>query len=235
MLAVNVAAVATPLAFVVAVVVFVWLSENVPLAPLDGAVNVTTTPSRGAEWLSSTVACSAVLDAVPMVTVCGVPAVAAIDAGVPVRFVREVEELYASPEAGEHRPGPLQRRADLRALLGAAADRRRRGGPGLVLPRHLGAGAAPAQRALSLGRQPPARLAGGRAGAGRRGADRASPTWATAAPSTCSAPGGPRRLVAISRDRADAHLARAAPQRPGRPLAHLPGWGRSLTWGSPCS
>jgi hypothetical protein len=53
--AVNVADVATPLAFVVAVFT---PPAKVPLAPLAGGVNVTTTPLRGLFRASFTVACS---------------------------------------------------------------------------------------------------------------------------------------------------------------------------------
>jgi hypothetical protein len=53
--AVNVVAVARPLALVVVVVVFVPLA-NVPLAPLAGAVNVTDTPLTGLLCESVTVA-----------------------------------------------------------------------------------------------------------------------------------------------------------------------------------
>ncbi len=45
--AVNAADVAMPLEFVVALVVFVPESANVPLAKVDGAVNVTTAPETG--------------------------------------------------------------------------------------------------------------------------------------------------------------------------------------------
>jgi hypothetical protein len=51
--AVNTAAVATPLAFVVAVFT---PPANVPLAPDPGAVNVTTTPFTGLPYPSVTVA-----------------------------------------------------------------------------------------------------------------------------------------------------------------------------------
>lgn len=88
-LAVKVGAVATPLVFVVAVTTVPLFvpPEKVPLAPLEGAVNVTTTPSRGREFLSSTVACKDP-KAVLMATLCEDPEVAAIDAGVPDVFVK---------------------------------------------------------------------------------------------------------------------------------------------------
>jgi hypothetical protein len=83
--AVNVVDVATPDEFVVAV--FVPLND--PLAPLDGGVNVTTTPPTGFPLASFTVACSGDANAVFTVALCGVPPVAVIDAGVPAVFVSE--------------------------------------------------------------------------------------------------------------------------------------------------
>src|SRR6266849_2388679 len=79
--AVNVAEVATPLAFVVAVFT---PPAKVPLAPLPGAVNVTNTPLTGLFPASRTVACSCVANAVLIVALCGVPAVAVMLAGGPV-------------------------------------------------------------------------------------------------------------------------------------------------------
>jgi hypothetical protein len=76
--AVNVVEVATPLALVVAVVVFVPFAK-VPLAPVMGAVNVTVTPLTGVEPLSRTVATSGAANAVLTAALCGVPLVAAID------------------------------------------------------------------------------------------------------------------------------------------------------------
>ena len=61
LLAVNTGAVATPLAFVVAVFT---PPANVPLAPLPGAVNVTTTPFTGLFAASRAVACNCVAKAV---------------------------------------------------------------------------------------------------------------------------------------------------------------------------
>ena len=71
---------ATPLLFVVAVVVFTP-PVNVPLAPLAGAVNVTVTPLTGLLLASLTVAASAVAKAVFTVALCAVPAVAVMLAG----------------------------------------------------------------------------------------------------------------------------------------------------------
>jgi hypothetical protein len=82
---VNVAEVATPLALVVAVFT---PPAKVPLAPVAGAVNVTTTPFTGFEPPSSTVATSGAAKAVPTGALCGVPLVAAIDAAAPAVFVR---------------------------------------------------------------------------------------------------------------------------------------------------
>jgi hypothetical protein len=74
---VNAVEVATPFVPVVSVSVVVPLAK-VPLAPDDGAVKVTVTPLVP-EPPVVTVACNAVANAVLMVALCGVPAVAAID------------------------------------------------------------------------------------------------------------------------------------------------------------
>ena len=87
LLAVKVGAVARPFAFVTTCAV-VCPPANVPLAPLDGAVNVTVTPAMGWLPLSRTVAWNAVVKAVPITALCSVPAVAAIEAGGADRFVR---------------------------------------------------------------------------------------------------------------------------------------------------
>ena len=90
-LAVNVGAVATPLAFVVTIAVnppFVP-PVNVPLAPLAGAVNVTEAPLTRFPPLSFTVACNAVAKAIVTGVLCGVPAVAVMLAGDPTRLVSE--------------------------------------------------------------------------------------------------------------------------------------------------
>jgi len=83
-LAVNTAEVATPDVFVVAVFT---PPAKLPLAPLPGAVNVTTTPATGLLLLSLTVATSGVAKAVPMVALCGVPLVAMIELGGPALIV----------------------------------------------------------------------------------------------------------------------------------------------------
>jgi hypothetical protein len=80
LLAVNTGAVATPLAFVVAVFT---PPAKVPLAPLVGAANVITTPLTGLFSESLTVACSWAANAAPTVALCGVPAVAVMLAGEP--------------------------------------------------------------------------------------------------------------------------------------------------------
>src|SRR6202051_4100295 len=86
LLAVNVAEVATPLAFVIAVFT---PPANVPLAPVcTGAVNVTVTPETRLLLASFTVAFNAVVNAVLMVAVCGVPAVAVMLAADPALLVR---------------------------------------------------------------------------------------------------------------------------------------------------
>jgi len=76
--------VATPLALVTAVLPLV----NVALAPDAGTANVTVTPLTGLFPASFTVTCSADPNAVLITALCGVPAVAVIDAGVPTVFVR---------------------------------------------------------------------------------------------------------------------------------------------------
>src|SRR5205085_9291311 len=84
--AVKTAAVATPDAFVVVVLT---PPENIPLAPLVGAVNVTVTPLTGLLKESLTVACNWVVNAVLTVALCGVPAVAVMLFAVPAKFVSE--------------------------------------------------------------------------------------------------------------------------------------------------
>src|ERR1700692_326451 len=94
--AVSIAEVATPLAFVPAVFT---PPANAPLAPVcAGAVNVTVTPATGLLLASFTVACSAVANAVLIVALCGVPAVAVTFAGVPAVFVSEKLTGVATPE-----------------------------------------------------------------------------------------------------------------------------------------
>jgi hypothetical protein len=85
-LAVNTPDVATPLAFVVAVFT---PPANVPLAPLAGALNVTTTPLTGLLPASFTVATSGAANAVLIVALCGVPAVATRLAAAPAVLVSE--------------------------------------------------------------------------------------------------------------------------------------------------
>src|SRR5580704_5334659 len=94
-LAVNTAAVATPLALVVAVFT---PPANPPLAPLAGAVNVTMAPLTRLFPASLTVACSCVENAVLMVVVCGVPAVAVMLAGGPGLLVNEKLAALATPD-----------------------------------------------------------------------------------------------------------------------------------------
>jgi hypothetical protein len=87
-LAVKAGDVATPLALVVAVAVFVVVPAKVPLAPVEGALNVTTKPLTGCEPLSSTVVPSGAANSVFTTAVCGVPLVAVIVARGTVVFVR---------------------------------------------------------------------------------------------------------------------------------------------------
>jgi hypothetical protein len=84
--AVNVAEVATPLAFVVAVFT---PPANVPLAPLVGAVNVTNTPLTGLFPASVTVATKGATNAVLIAVLCPDPLVTTTLAGGAVRFVNE--------------------------------------------------------------------------------------------------------------------------------------------------
>ena len=88
----NTAAVATPEAFVVAVLT---PPANAPLAPLPGAVKVTVTPPTRLPKESLTVACSCTANAVFTVALCGVPAVAAILFAAPARLV--IEKLACVP------------------------------------------------------------------------------------------------------------------------------------------
>ena len=85
-LAVNGAEVAMPFASVVSVSVAVPFA-NVPLAPEDGAVNVTVAPLTGYWLLSTTVATSGARNAVSMVASCRDPLVAIIVAAAPDVFV----------------------------------------------------------------------------------------------------------------------------------------------------
>jgi hypothetical protein len=93
-LAVNTADVATPLAFVVAVFT---PPANVPLAPLAGALNVTTTPLTGLFPASLTVATRGAANAVLIVALCGVPLVAVTLAAAPAVFVSEKFAGVATP------------------------------------------------------------------------------------------------------------------------------------------
>src|ERR1700720_1363908 len=96
LLAVNTTEVATPLALVTAVFT---PPANVPLAPVcAGAVNVTVTPETGLLPASFTVACSAVVNAVLMVAVFGVPPVAVIPAAAPAVLVKAKFAAVATPE-----------------------------------------------------------------------------------------------------------------------------------------
>src|ERR1700688_4315535 len=96
LLAVKTVEVATPLAFVTAVFT---PPANVPLAPVcAGAVNVTVTPLTGLLPASFTVACSAVVNAVPIVALCGVPAVAVTLAAEPALLVRAKLAAVATPD-----------------------------------------------------------------------------------------------------------------------------------------
>src|SRR5215472_6537683 len=93
-LAVKTAAVATPEAFVVAVLT---PPANVPLAPLAGALNVTVTPLTKLPKGSLTVACSCVAKAVFTVALWGVPAVAVMLLAAPARLVSEKLACVPTP------------------------------------------------------------------------------------------------------------------------------------------
>jgi hypothetical protein len=96
LLAVKIAAVATPEAFVVAVFT---PPAKVPLAPLAGAANVTVTPLTGLLEASFTVACKFVANAVLTAALCGVPAVAVMLAGGLATLVSEKLAGVATPVA----------------------------------------------------------------------------------------------------------------------------------------
>ena len=81
------AAVATPPVTVNTVIVAVPF-ENVPLAPVDGAVKITEAPTIGLLELSVTVACREVVNAEPIIVLCELPAVAVMLAAGPGLFVR---------------------------------------------------------------------------------------------------------------------------------------------------
>jgi hypothetical protein len=83
--AVNTAEVATPFAFVVAVLTPL---ANVPLAPVLGAVKVTVTPLTGLDELSFTVTANGAENAPLIATLCEAPLVAVMDAAGPAALVR---------------------------------------------------------------------------------------------------------------------------------------------------
>jgi len=93
-LAVNTAAVATPLALVIAVLA---PPANIPLAPLAGGVNVTTTPLTALPPLSFTVAAKGAANGVLMAALWGVPLVAEMLAAGPGLLVRGKFTDVATP------------------------------------------------------------------------------------------------------------------------------------------
>ncbi len=97
-MAVNTAAVATPDAFVVAVVT---PPANVPLAPLPGAAKVTVAPLTGLLKESFTVACNWMPNAVLTVALCGVPAVAVIVAGTPATPPTGLKAAKIAPQLSD--------------------------------------------------------------------------------------------------------------------------------------
>ena len=96
-LAVNTVAVASPLLFVVAVIVA--SPPHLPVAPLDGAVNVTVTPLTGLLEASRTTALKFVAKALPTCALCGVPAVAVTLAAGPAVLVKAKFAGVATPDA----------------------------------------------------------------------------------------------------------------------------------------
>jgi hypothetical protein len=94
--AVNVGAVATPLALVATAAV-VPPPVNVPLAPVDGAANVTFTPEMTLPLLSFTVTCMGA-KAVFTATLCDAPPVATITDGGPGWFVSVKLAAVAEPD-----------------------------------------------------------------------------------------------------------------------------------------
>jgi hypothetical protein len=86
MFAVKAGAVAIPPLLVTAVAVA--NPANVPVAPVDGAVNVTVTPFTGLLLASLTVACKAIANTVLIAVLCGVPAVAVTFAAAPAMLVK---------------------------------------------------------------------------------------------------------------------------------------------------
>lgn len=88
-LAVKTWEVAAPLEFVVSVsVAATGFVAKVPLAPVDGAVNVTETPLTGLPLPSVTVATRGLPNATPTTALCPLPLVAVIVAGEDAVFVR---------------------------------------------------------------------------------------------------------------------------------------------------
>src|SRR5215467_16383202 len=86
LLAVKTGAVATPCALVVAVLT---PPAKLPLAPLEGAVNVTVTPETALPPASFTVATRGAGNAVAIVVLWGVPLVAAMLAADPALLLNE--------------------------------------------------------------------------------------------------------------------------------------------------
>ncbi len=100
--AVNAPDVATPLAFVVAVVLLVLPPvglANVPLAPAAGAAKTTIALLTGFRPLSTTVTCSGVAKLVFTAALWLLPAVAVTVAGAPVVLVRSNVAKVGAPAA----------------------------------------------------------------------------------------------------------------------------------------
>src|SRR5713226_7316372 len=91
-------AVAVTLAMPDALVTAVGLDSVAP-APLAGGVKVTVAPLTGLPNVSLTVACRAIANAEPLDALCGVPAVAVMEAAAPVVLVSEKLAGVAAPDA----------------------------------------------------------------------------------------------------------------------------------------
>lgn len=106
----NTDEVATPLELVVSVSVLVPLVVNMPLAPDEGAVNVTVAPLTG-EPPCVTVATSGAVNATPTAALCGVPLVAAIVSAAGVDF-DELPHAMRREMRTSTRERPIARTAD---------------------------------------------------------------------------------------------------------------------------
>ena len=82
---------------------------NVPLAPLDGTVNVTVKPLNGLLKESFTVTCNCVANAVLMFALCGVPAEAVMLEGNPATPLAGLNAAITAPhESDTARAAPIE-------------------------------------------------------------------------------------------------------------------------------